>query len=283
MPDDDLGSIVDSLRGMYADTLGKIAKWNRLVPSMQHAKDELDWMAESIHDAPSVVNFATNETLRDSLATSQNTLGSLLSIPEPPRFLEPIVTTSGSSTALSYRQFVDQVPLHHSDNREVINWANLTRVKGEALRNSQNRSKEVHGRLNMLSPGLCELHEQAQRATLTSGAAVASPIEAASIQRSLLVEFKGVLINKCKTGTGTKYARISENLAVESDLTKTAVTRGQGNYDALHDELSEISKSKRLVTGERIRELLAQLEDHIWIITNALDPDKIGVSFMNPA
>jgi hypothetical protein len=282
MPDNDLSSMIDDLRGVYGNALDKIAKWNKLVPDIQHARDQFSWMSDSIHKAPNVVNSTADETLLDSLSKSKAAVSGLLNLPDPPKYLGPVVATSASANTVFYESFVRGVSRQQSDNPEVVDWARRTTATGEALRQAQDRSNEVHKRLNLLLPKLGKLHDQAQQATLSSAAEVTGPVEAASTQRSLLDEFKGTLIGHCRTGNGAKYARISDNLAIESDFTRETVTSGQVTYDALHWELSQISKSQKKATGEQMQQLLNNLEDHIWIITSALDPDKSGVSFTNP-
>jgi hypothetical protein len=282
MSDNDLSSKIDDLHGMFGNALDKIAEWNKLVPDMQRARDQLSWMSDSIHKAPNIVNSTTDETLLDSLSKSRVAVSGMLSLLYPPNNFGPIVTTSASVNTAVYTQFVHNVSQQLSSIPEVVDWARKTTIAGEALRQNQDRSNEVHRRLNLLSPKLGKLHEQAQQATLSSVAEVAGAVEAASTQRSLLDEFKGVLISRCRAGNGTKYARISDNLALDSDFTRETVTSGQHAYDSLHWDLSQISHSKTIVTGEQMQRLLYDLEDHIWIITSALDPDKLGVSFTNP-
>ena len=93
----------------------------------------------------------------------------------------------------------------------------------------------------------------------------------------LLDQFKGVLIDRCKGGKGTNYDRLSEHLAANSPLTKSAVLDGQRVYDDLSKELMEIRKSMRISSGDRIVEILREIEDHIIIITDALDSQNWNI------
>ena len=47
------------------------------------------------------------------------------------------------------------------------------------------------------------------------------------------------------------------------------------------DELMRIRKRLVVSTGEQIVELLRQVEEHVILITDALDPDEVGVTFFS--
>ena len=123
------------------------------------------------------------------------------------------------------------------------------------------------------------MYNNAVEATFAAKAGTQSPVEAAAILDRVIERFKGELIGRCKKGDKATYARISDNLATDSPLTKSVVIDGQVTYDTINHELMTIRKGMAMASGERMVELLRMIEKHIIVITDALDPSKVGIEF----
>jgi len=276
---DEIKHRVTVLRGLYTTGLNQIADWNKYVPGMQKTEQYLGWIEGSLNCSPSEIKFVTDETLIDYLekASAEAVIFGL--IPTPAANLSSVVNTSGSVIPSVYTQYVGKIETNFHDNPHVTEWARATIVSGEELRERENRSDIVRMRLSQLNPDLGQLYTDAVNASLAAKAGTQKPIEAAAVLDRVIERFKGELIVRCRRGEKANYKRISENLSANSELTKTVVLDGQKTYDDLNLELMRIRKSMQTGSGERIIQILHQIEDHVIVITDALDPDKVGISF----
>jgi hypothetical protein len=162
----------------------------------------------------------------------------------------------------------------------VTRWAGVTVTMGDEIQAKINKSDIVRHRLTLLRGDLPDLHKNATDLCLKAQATSdISPIGAAMALNRLLEQFKGALIDRCRGGDGTRYSRISDRLAANSALTTTVVTDGQITYDRVNLELVQIRKSMTPTNKDRVVEILHEIEDHIIIVTDALDPTKLGISF----
>jgi hypothetical protein len=200
-------------------------------------------------------------------------------IPDPGESILAMVPASSLSSSTDYLSHVDRMELMYQKEAVVQAWSEKVRREREKLRGKQARSEQVFSRLTQLSLRLGELHEEAVAITLKVSAAVQSPVEAAEVQRELLVQFKGDMIQRCRQGKGTKYSRIATNLAYDDESIQEIVIDEQSVYDSLHSELSEIAKMRKVPKSERLELTLGLLEDHILVISSSLDPFKLGFSF----
>jgi hypothetical protein len=276
---DELKNGIHTLRGLYETGINRIAGWNQLIPGMQLTMQNLVWIDETINRAPSGINVQTSERLMGYIDMATQEAHIFRSIPDPDSLSFPSISASGTAVASEYYRYVNDVGNRLHDDPEIARWSNVTLTLGNELILNQDRTGVVHQRLVKLNPVLGNLHDQAIASTRAAEAGTQSPVEAAANQNRLLEQFKGALIARCKAGKGTNYTRISDNLAANSPLTQTVVADGQNTYDTLNDELVDIRKSIKPSTGRRMGELLKLLEDHITVITDALDPSKVGVNF----
>jgi hypothetical protein len=279
---DEIKARIQTLHGLFVTGIDRLAGWNKYIPNMQQTEQYLAWMDDSISRSPNGIQVTTDERLLDYLGKATQGAEVFLSIPEPSPDLFPFVSTSGSAVSSQYYNYVNEVAYRLHDDPQIAAWAGITITSGDNLILNRNRSETVHQRLIQLNPGLGDLHDQAVNATRAAQAQAQNPVEAAATQNRLLEQFKGALIARCRTtGKGTNYDRISANLAADSALTKTVVLDGQNTYNALNNELVEVRKSIKPSTGMRMEELLRLLEEHIIVITDALDPGKVGIVFFS--
>jgi hypothetical protein len=277
---DEIKKQANALYELYNTGIGNVVEWNKQLPAMQQTKINLDWVRSSMNDSPPEIALTTDEVLLDYLGKATEGAEIVASIPNPTPDLYPVVTTSGSIIPHVYNQFVKNVAYQFQGNPNVVEWAGITITFGEELQAKQNRSNIVHKRLSLLRADLAELHKEATDLCLKAQAEGDSkPVGATMTLNRLLEQFKGSLIDKCRGGSGTRYQRISEFLAANSALTKTVVADGQQIYDSLNNELVQIRKRMEVSSGDRVVEILHEIEDHIIIVTDALDPIKLGVIF----
>lgn len=275
----EMGKKIKNVHQDLVTILGRVSDWNKIVPTIQSAEQWFAWMEESVDKAPDQLGSMTDETLLSYLdmAGRITAVGNAIP-PVTPMTAAGFFASSGSLTT-AYIDFVRYTAVVRASNPEVTQWANATITLGNALREKQNRSGMVHHRLIQLNPALGELHDKCTNATLAAKAGTQNPIEAAANQNRLLEQFKGHLIDKCRHGSGVSYRRISDNLAIDSPFTKSVVSDGQDTYDRLNREYVAVRKSLNDSTGNRLMELLRDLEDHIYNVTNALDPARTGLTF----
>ncbi len=276
---DEMKKQADDLHGIYVVALANLSDWNQAVPDIQQTEVWLRMVKDSLHQSPSVVSGMTDEVLLDYFEKAKHDAKILGAIPRPSSSLSSAIPTSGSVIPSEYMKFVREAGAAFPNDPDVRDWvANIVVVESE-LRKQQNRSDLVRRRLSQLGTDLEKLYKHALNASLATQAGTQTPIEAAEIQNRLLDQFKGKLINHCRKGKGATYQRISDNLAANSALTKQVVTDGQTVYDDLGDKLTKIRKKIKPLPQETVMDLLHQLEDHIINITNALDPNLLGIIF----
>ena len=270
--------IIRKVLDLISKRLKAIKELNKEVPKLEQAKQELDWMLESEENAPEVTYDHPSERVLYNLEN----LTIYLSEHEitPPNPQGPfVISASGTTSSTDYIGHVSVVRGLFDGDRQVIGWHDSVQSGYEDLRTRQRRSEKASSRLEQLDQRLQELHGAAIEECLSISANVKSPIEGAEILRELLVSFKGELIRRCSSGKGTKYSRISDSLAVSSKTTQDIITDQQVNYDRLHHALSEIAKKRKPAGGTLMRRLLEDLEDHVLVVTSAIDPSKIGFEF----
>jgi hypothetical protein len=276
---DDLQNIIRTNLEVVENALENIGEWNNVVPQLQQAKRQYEWMSNAVQQAPDIARQHVDEVLLHHISNIQASLSPLLNIPKPPDNIGSIITTSGTAPTDLYYQHIQSVENANLGNVHVVTWAQESKQEFQQIRDQEHRADGVQARLARLSRKLADPHGAATEATLKAGADVVSPVEAAITQRELLDQFKGELIRRCPAGKGNSYKRIADNLAIASPITKTAIEDSQGTYDATHTELSEIAKSRRVADGAYIADLLRRVEDHIWTVTSALDTNSTGVTF----
>jgi hypothetical protein len=259
--------------------LAKIADYSKLAPGLQAADEAFSMMEESIDNAPPEAGFVVDETLVDYLTKTNFETGIFNELPPVTPAMVTGTTASGTADLDVYTQYVQKTASAFPENPGVTEWARITIVKYEEFREKQNRSVVVHQRLIQLNPEFGDLHQMCITSSLAAQAGTQNPVEAAQNQDRLLERFKGQLLQKCRGGTGKTYSRISDYLAADSPLTKTIVADGQTTYERLHSSYIDVRKSMNPSTGIHLVELLRELEDHIYNITNALDPAKVGIAF----
>lgn len=263
---------------LIVERLASIGKLNKEAPKLEQAKEELEWMLESEQAAPEITFVHPSEDVLENL----NSLGIYLSdhrIPGPPSSGTAVISTASISSSSDYANHVSSIGQTFVGVPEVITWQSDVLSGYGILRDRQNRSDKTNKRLEQLDGRLSELHNNAKSSCFSVSAEVVSPIESAELLRELLNGFKGSLIRRCQLGRGTKYGRIADNLAVDTQTTHDAICDQQTTYDRLHSDLSEIAKSRKEIKGFEIKSYLEDLEDHVLIVTSAIDPLMIGFEF----
>lgn len=281
MSDDITKSLIFSLGKTKRDFLNKLEKWNKLAPHIQRDLEYQEWMENAVELEPEILSLHIDENLKSTLTSGYETLPGLLNIPEPPDDIQTHILASGTAAPIQYTRYMIHLERNQSDNAHVINWAKEHIANYNKLRNTHNTSAEVSRRVLKLNPMLGDLHNSSINAILQCSANQIEPPLAAVVSRRLLEQFKGHLIAHCRTGKKTSYKRISDNLAADSVLTKSAIETEQETYDRLWTELTHIVKRIKNVGPDYLKELFRELEDHIMVVTSAIDPNKIGFDFID--
>jgi hypothetical protein len=279
MPDNIQESKLRKVIDLIRERLNAIRSLQKEAPRLEEARDELEWMLNSEEHAPEVTITLPSENVLHRLSLLQQYLVDHKIVAADP--MGPyIISASGITSSSDYAVHVTEIHRLFLQNTEVARWHDSVMNGYQQLRTSHNRSEKASSRLGQLDDRLLDLHSRATDAALSTSAGVQSPIESAELIRELLISFKGELIRRCKVGKGTKYQRIAQNLAIDSQATLEAIIDQQQNYDELHHELAGIAKNRLQVPQKRLKELLANFEDHVLIITNSIDPEKIGFEFL---
>ena len=203
---------------IIVERLSSIGKLNKEVPKLEQAKEELEWMLESEQAAPEITFALPSEDVLENL----NRLGIYLSdhrIPEPSSSGTAVISSTTTTSSSDYVSHVSLLSKSFIDVPEVVSWQDEVLTDYGNLRERQNRSDKTNKRLEQLDDRLMELHNNAINSCLSVSAEVGSPIESAELLRELLVCFKGELIRRCRSGRRTKYERIANNLAADSQTT----------------------------------------------------------------
>ena len=267
---------IEQIRKKVRERLKTIAKLKKEVPSLKKAEEELDWMLNSEESAPKIAGLHQSEFLLNRLGEFDSYL-TKYAIPAPSFDSDFVINSSGTASSSDYINYVYRVRKAFSENNDVQNWVIKVSDAYLALRKNQARTEMVRHRLDQLANRLGNLHQKAKDACWSTSSEIQAPVEAAAYLRELLDGFKGELIRRCKEGNKSTYRRISDNLAFEN--TKSIVYDQQAVYDEIHHELSEIVKSRLVIPNNRMQELLFSVEDHISVVTIAVDPRKIDIEF----
>jgi hypothetical protein len=263
---------------LLLNRIDSIKVLHKEVPHLEEAKKELEWMLKSEEIAPDVTIAFPSEKVLYQLDNLEQYLVNY-QIPLPNQIGPYIISASGTSSSSDYVDHATEFHALFPEDKNVSKWSAYVVESYQQLRESQNRSKQVNLRLGKLNNRLKDFHSRAIDAVLSAAADVQSPIEGGELIRELLVSFKGELIRRCKSGRGTDYHRIANNLAVCSQATIDAIVNQVQVYDNLHHELAEIAKGRLEVHQNRLKVLLSNFEDHVLIITDSLDPEKTGIEF----
>lgn len=276
---DELKKEIHELQEVYKTALTRIADLNKTVPNLHQASQILSWIDESINSCPADLGEITDETLLFYITEARKGTAALGSIPEVTPELNSYVNISGSAVPPAYNRYVQKAAYAYSANPDVSKWAGITVTMGEEIRDRQNSFEVVLHRLTLLNPELGQHYSDTVKAALSAKSTEQGPVAAAAMLDRVIERFKGELIGRCHHGEKATYKRISENLAINTDLARDVVTNGQTIYDTINLELMRIRKSMLPDDGNRVMELIHQIEDHIIEITDALDPAKLGMSF----
>lgn len=264
-------SIIGSALNTVTERIEKSAALQRDIPTLKKIQDELQWMLEVEAEAPQEAQYHQPGALLVRLEDLDRHLAET----QPPATsseARAYMLTSGTVSSSDFIQYVYDVRNAYVKEPRVFAWAEKATEGYMRLRISEARVDMVRDRLGQLDPQLQVLFDRTLETSWIATAGVQSGVEAASLARELLVQFKGALIKKCRKGRGTRYQRIAENLAF--DATVGMIKEEQDHYDVIHAELSEISKSRGVAPFSRLEELLAMLEAHILVVMIALDPEK---------
>lgn len=220
---------------------------------------------EPSDDLINYLSFLENHLIENDISSSNN-LGIQL------------VTTSGSAASSDYMFNAQLTRKYYPEDVELSIWVDDIFENYQELREKTKRSEKVNFRLAVINERLKDLHSRAIESAKLVSANVKSPIECAGLLRELIDGFKGELIRVCKTGKGSSFIRISNNLALQGQTHISNITDQDKVYNQLHHELSEIVKDRIRIGEKRMDELLSLVEDHILNTTNSLDPEKSGIS-----
>jgi len=281
MSDDETKSLILSIGRTKRELIDKLEKWNKYVSSIQQDLEYQEWMENAVEQEPDTLAHHTDENFRGLLVATNNTLPGLLNIPEPPDDLGIYISASGTAPPATYYRYMDDMERNFNENNHVVKWAEKNKSSFEELKESHKISSEVRKRVTKLNPRLGKLHQSATDAILRCAAEIIDPPLAAADPRRLLEQFKGHLIDRCRTGKKATYRRIADNLAADSEMTRIAIENEQDTYERLSTEFTHIMKRMKSVNHDYMPQLLKQLEDHIMVVTSAIDPNKIGFSFID--
>lgn len=270
---------VKHLRGIYVVGKTNLADWNEILPDIETTDEYLQVVEKSLDSSPQILKHTTDESVMDYLDYSIQDSSAIAMIPKPTAVLKTVSSTAGSVIFSGYMGYVSKMQDKYPDNYEVKEWAGLTMLMGEELREKHHIADKARQRLGQLNPDLMALYDQAVEASLATKAGIQDSVKAAALLDRVLERFKGELLGRIKASVKPTYQSISDQLAANSNLTKTTVLEGQNTYDTLNNELMNVRKSMQLSSGERIIDLLHLIEDHIIVITNSLDPNRIGIIF----
>jgi hypothetical protein len=237
-------------------------------------------MENAAEEEPEMLTQYIDENFRYVLQATHNTLPGVLNIPSPPENFEIYPSTSGTILPTQYYRYMDNVS-HNVGEAFVLNWVDENKKAYKKIRDAHNTSAEVAKRLAKLKQELGDLHANASEVMLRCAAKAIEPHLAAADPRRLLEQFKGHLIDRCRSGRKATYKRIADNLAADSEMTTAAIEGEQATYDKLWEEFTHILKRIKSVDHDYLPELFTQLEDHIMIVTSAIDPNKLGLSLID--
>jgi len=280
MSDDETKALIFSIGDTKREFLDKLSGWNRYVPIIQQDMEFQEWMESAVEKEPDVLSQYTDENFRYVLQATQQTLPGLLNIPNPPENFEIYPSTSGTILPTQYYRYMDSISNNVSE-AYILNWVDENKKAYKKIRESHNTSTEVAKRLRRLKPELGDIHVSASDAVLRCAAKIIDPPLAVADPRRLLEQFKGHLIVRCRSGKNTTYKRIADNLAADSEMTKVAIEGEQTTYDILWNEFTHILKRIKQADYDDLPELFNQVEDHIMIVTSAIDPKKLGVNLLD--
>jgi len=271
---------IEYLNNLYNSGISNIADWYKILPEIQQTKESLEWIKSSIDKSPPEISPLVDENVLDYLDKATEGVELLGSLPNPNSYIFPVIVSSGSALPSVYSYYVKRTTEVFSDNPSVTKWATETLEVGNQIQFNKNKSDLVKYRLRLIRVDLMSLYiESFDLCIKAKSLCDPKPVGAASTLTRLIEQFKGSLIDKCRFGDGTKYKRISDCLAADSKLTKTVVSDGQAFYDSSTKELLPIRKRMQLTCSNRLMEILHNFEDHVIVITDALDPSKLGISF----
>jgi hypothetical protein len=279
MTDDETKVHVYSMGNEKRMFLKNLSEWNKIAPYVVESLKDQEWLENSINNEPQILHNHTNETFREIIEEGLNTIPGLLNLPEPSINIIPLVSSSGSFPADIYYRYINEMVNIMPNDITVAEWSKETKDTYLELQQIKNTSRIVNSRLDKLGNKFVILHNDAIKYSNTSNAGLEDTIKAASAMRELIDQFKGYLIDKCRGGRGATYKRIAEFLGIDTSLTKLAIEGGQSSYDHIHNELDLIIHRRIEVKGYPIMLLLRELENHIKIITDAIDTNKFGINF----
>jgi hypothetical protein len=229
---------VRKIRSRFTIAQTNISSWVALLPNIQQADQFLKVVEDSIDNAPEILNNYTNDEVIEHLDMVDNATLFLNSIPATDFNYEQPLNVAGTATGSSYKDYIKYVDTKFKNQPGVPEWVAESYIAFENLDVIQKRSEIVRKRLTQLHPSLGELHEKAVDAYHLAKVRPLSTVEASQTMDILLNQFKGNLIAKCRRGEKATYKRISDNLAVDSELTKYVVSNGQEKYDSIKKELT---------------------------------------------
>lgn len=280
MSDDETKDLIFSIGNTKREFLDKILAWNRYIPVIQQDLEFQDWMEHAVEKEPDVLSQYVDENFRYVLQATHQTLPGVLNIPSPPENFEIYPSTSGTVLPTQYYRYMDNIS-NNVGGALVLDWVNENKTTYKKIRDAHNTSAEVAKRLAKLKQELGDLHASASEAVLRCAAKAIEPHLAAADPRRLLEQFKGHLIDRCRSGKKATYKRISDNLAADSEMTRAAIEGEQATYDKLWEEFTHILKRIKSVDYDYLPELFTQLEDHVMIVTSAIDPKKLGLNLID--
>lgn len=261
------------------DAARRITKLNKLLPEIQKAIIVHDWLEKTINEEPEILASNIDENFESLVYASTQALADLNTIPDMSPYSSSDIIASGSAGTAVYNGYLLRNKEKFPSNIEIQLWSDEGIKRYELLEQNIKQSNVVRNRLEKLDSRLAELHSYAEKSTLSSVAGLEYSISSASVLRELLDQFKGFLLDKCRSGKGTTYLRISQNLSIDTPISRLAIETNQDVYDNLHKTLSEITHNRLVVEPNLMSSYFRQVEDHIKIITDNLDLSIIGINF----
>jgi hypothetical protein len=262
------------------DTVSKITKLNKVLPALQQAIIFHDWFEENINKEPEFLATNIDENIVSIVTATYQALGELKNIPDISPYTSSDIIASGSAGTAVYFGYMTNNKERFSSNKEIQSWSDEGTKAYLILEQNSNQTSIVRKRLGKLNLKLVELHIKAEESTLSSIAGLEFSIASASALRELLDQFKGLLLDKCRGGQGATYQRIAQFLSIDTPIARIAIESNQDEYERLHKTLSRIIHSRLAVEPNLMISYFRQVEDHVKIVTDNLNPSVIGIDLL---
>ncbi|MEA2076335.1 MAG: hypothetical protein U9O85_11550 [Euryarchaeota archaeon] len=271
-------------RKLISDKKKDIQKWNEAIPTLNRAEEEIEWQIDGIFILPS------EEIDNDITERTENQYDYWVDAIEAPAKLYPATTsgtainTSGSSGIYNrLNEYSNKLPV----NASIKLYPMFNRY--EIIHESPNRKEELNQRFCSITqvppsvnnkPKLNELFENAMTAIEHVKSKTATMSTAGSAMRNVLIELKGHLYYYSQSTSGSKENRwnnMAKTLAKtgESGPEYAALLKEYDIFQALHSDLSALTKDNRPFSTGDLNRLVTRFLSHLEVVLNSTDSAKL--------